>query len=698
MVRGWLLVGCLVLGTLETRGQTSYPMLLSLKPVALQVGTSVECDVRAYHNLRGCHQVFVSGAGVVGEVVPIPAPELKPGEKAPALNQIKLKFTVGSDAALGPREFRLASPFGASTIGQLVVVRDPVIVEPAENDTPDKAPAVTFPATLCGTIEKGEDFDFWKFTTLPGQSLVFHVRSQRLQNKIHDLQTHSDPILFLRDAAGSVVAMSDNHYFGDPFLTHTFPQGGEFLLELRDVRYQGNVDWIYAVEVHGRPFVDQVVPFAVAPGVETTFQLSGVQLGAVTTAILATPAELGGPRWVTLPHQGELTNPVPLYVTDQPLAAEPEGDNDTLATAAAISTPVVVNGRIEKEADLDLYAFEAKAGQALTIEVLGRRYASRLDPYVRILNAEGQPLREDDDAYHGKLHHADTLIDGWAPPADGKYFLELRDVHLRGGAGFGYALRIVSARPQFELQIDTDKTNLTPGTHGVVFVRAIRRHGFTGEIALSVEGLPAGVSATTGRILAGKGQDGAIILSAAADAPLAMSRLTIRGTATHPLGEGQPPWELTATAQPYQEIYMPGGGRSHYVADDHVVCVGSPSDIRAITLDATEIRLKPGESKRILVKIERSPEVQANISLDFLFQHLGQIFANTLPEGVTIDAGQSQTLLASGATEGYITLKADPQAPAVERQLCALMANFSINFVMKATYGSPPVYITVTPP
>ncbi|HUQ69464.1 MAG TPA: hypothetical protein VM165_08080, partial [Planctomycetaceae bacterium] len=212
---------------------------------------------------------------------------------------------------------------------------------------------------------------------------------------------------------------------------------------------------------------------------------------------------------------------------------------------------------------------------------------------------------------------------------------------------------------------------------------------------LHVDGLPDGVTATCGRILAGKSVDGAIVLSAAADAKPAAGTITIRGTATHPQGEGQPPLELSATATPYQEVYMPGGGRAHWPVSGHLVCVGAPSDIRSIALTETDIRLKPGETKKIGVKITRAEDAKANITLDFMYQHLSQIFANTLPEGVTIDAGQSQTLLAGGASEGHIVLKAAKDAPPVEKQLTSLMANFAINFVMKATYSSPPVFISV---
>src|SRR5690242_5831281 len=39
--------------------QTSYPMLMSLKPLAVQIGATTECEVSARYNLFGAYQVFV---------------------------------------------------------------------------------------------------------------------------------------------------------------------------------------------------------------------------------------------------------------------------------------------------------------------------------------------------------------------------------------------------------------------------------------------------------------------------------------------------------------------------------------------------------------------------------------------------------------------------------------------------------------
>jgi hypothetical protein len=375
-------------------------------------------------------------------------------------------------------------------------------------------------------------------------------------------------------------------------------------------------------------------------------------------------------------------------------------------TALPINVPQVISGRIETPADLDCSSFFAKKGEKLTFEVIARRQMSNLDSFVRILNEQGQPVREDDDGRFGRLTFADTWLEGWEVPADGKYIVEIRDGQLRGGDGFEYALQITKTEPYFTMEVDTDKTQLTPGTHGSIFVRVVRKHGFNGEVQLHVDGLPPGVVATCGRILAGKGVDGCIALTAAPDAKLAAANIRIWGTSTVPAasipssGTTDPAAtvELSATAVPYQEYYSPGGGRGHYPVETHCVAIGAPADLLAVKLSDTEIRLKPGESKKIMIHLDRAAGVNANVTLDFMYRHLEQVYANSLPEGVTMEGNDSKTLLTGTDSEGYITLKADKAAPPVERQVTAVMANFAINFVMKATYSSPPVFVSVEKP
>src|SRR5262249_49307076 len=225
----------------------------------------------------------------------------------------------------------------------------------------------------------------------------------------------------------------------------------------------------------------------------------------------------------------------------------------------------------------------------------------------------------------------------------------------------------------------------------VIFVRAVRKDGFAGEIQLGVEGLPPGVAAHCGRILA-EGKDGCIIVRAAPDAKQTAVNLRVFGRAQRPDGKG----ELEATARPLQEIYMPGGGRYHYPADMHTLSIGDALDLKSVAITPTSVTLKPGESKKVEVTIERCPGFKGNVTLDTVYQHLNSIYGSSMPPGVSIDDKASRTLLTGEQTKGYITLKAAADAKPVEKQQVPIMAHVSINFVIKWTYSSEPLFIAVS--
>jgi hypothetical protein len=119
--------------------------------------------------------------------------------------------------------------------------------------------------------------------------------------------------------------------------------------------------------------------------------------------------------------------------------------------------------------------------------------------------------------------------------------------------------------------------------------------------------------------------------------------------------------------------------------------------LRSVKLSTDSITLKPGSTARVDVVIERAPGFTDNVMLDPKFDHLSRIFGDTLPPGVDVDAATSKTLLAGTETRGYLTFRATASAKAVERRPVSIMANVSINFVMKATYSSQPLFVTTLP-
>ncbi|MBO0697691.1 MAG: PPC domain-containing protein, partial [Zavarzinella sp.] len=405
---------------LTLQAQTSYPMLMSVAPVAVQTGTATDCEITARYDMTGTYKVLVTGTGVTGEVLP-PKADPKPDAKAPPkkrqTGRLAVRFTVTADALPGPREVRIATPRGVSTVGQIVVVRDPVVREAANNDTLSTAQEVKLPATICGAFEKPEDVDFYKFRVAANSALTFHVRCQRLEDKIHDLQEHADPILTLRNSSGTVLAVNDNYFFADPLLHYKFAVPGDYYLDIRDVRYGGNRDWQYAIEANDRPFVTNVHPMRVTPGKATKLELVGFNLPAEPTATLTLPPDTpDGPQWVTLDlANGQKSNAVPVVVSRLPEVTEAAGDNNTPAKAQRIATPAGISGRIEAEGDVDCYAFEAKAGEKFAFEVIARGHQSAIDPVLRVLNGKGDRLADNDD-FRDRFIHADSRIEPWTAP------------------------------------------------------------------------------------------------------------------------------------------------------------------------------------------------------------------------------------------------------------------------------------------
>ena len=677
----------IVTSTTGIEAQISYPMIMSLSPNSAQIGQTSELTIQSRYDLSGTRRIWVSGEGVTAEPI---HPELKEGETPKSTTSLKMKVTVSPDAQPGVREFRLSTVNGASTIGQMVIVRDPVVVETKDNNTRETASAATLPATMCGVIEKNEDVDFFKFTAEAAQTVCFHVRSQRLQDKIHDLQQHVDPILFLRNASGSTIASSDNHFFGDPFICHTFSQAGDYYLEIRDVRYTGNKYWEYCIESNSRPFISNVHPLGVAAGQETRFELIGFNLPEQTQVTWTAPENESGARNVELPLSDGVTNPVPVYITQLPTVLENGPDQK-------VSLPATINGRISAETEIDRYQFTANKGDKWTFEVKARRHGSALDPILRILDADGKSRGENDDFSLYKRTFADSRLENWTAPADGEYFIEIRDLHLRGGADFVYMIEVTKPEPYFELYLDTDKTQITPGGWGVLFANVVRKNGFSGGVQLHVDGLPEGVTASAGRVLPGKPTAGCIVFHAPEGIDVDMWNIDVWGTAEVPMGDEQQPIELVSTATTYQEIYQPGGGRGHWPVLTHTIATTEPGDILSLSIDTNEVTLKPGESKKIEVSVKRAEGFEKNISLDVLFQHLNRAFADTLPPGVALDKKNSKIVLTAKDAKGHITLKAAETAEPVEKQQAVIMANIALNFVMKWTYSSEPISVTVLP-
>ena len=668
--------------------QTSYPMITHTMPVAVQRGKTTEVTVEGRMNFAGTYQALFEGTGITAEIVPPPPVKNAPAKK-PVVTQVKLKVTAAADASMGVREFRLASSLGISSIGQLVIVDDPVVAENSANNTLAQAEAIQLPCVVAGRIEAVEDVDFFKFEAQEGQALTFELYCARLQDKIHDLQKHAKPMLTLFDADGRELAANDHFYFADPMLSFTVPKTGTYYIQIRESTYDGDPRWVYALLATNRPYVSHIYPMAGNPG-------QTIEVEPVGSAKLKKPKvkvqlpKQPGLQQIRLDIDGQKTNPVTVLVSSLPQFHERE-PNDEPAKATRITIPAGINGRIGKARDLDHFVFAAKKGKAISFELKARRFGSilysSLHGVIEIMDAKGTILAASDAT------HSDTeakLV--FTPQADGDYILRGRDLNSKGGDTAVYHVEADWARPDFALRCDPDKAMIGPGSSTAWYVHVVRSNGFAGPVEVQIKGLPKGISASALTIPPSMTQ-GVIVLTAAADAKHAATNVVVIGTAKVKSRDGKEE-TLVRRSTPNQEIYSPGGGRARFDVNLQTAAITDTSDIMKVQVSADKISLKPGEEIRIDVALQRRPDYDKDVSLDIHLQHLGSIFGNPLPPGVTIVAGKSKTLLGK-TSKGHIVLKAAANAAPIDNVPICVLAHVSINFVVKVSYASPPMWVSV---
>lgn len=101
-----------------------------------------------------------------------------------------------------------------------------------------------------------------------------------------------------------------------------------------------------------------------------------------------------------------------------------------------VAVDCVINGRIEKGGDADLFRFDAKAGQRVIVECFAERIDSRLRAVLEIFDATGRRL-----AVNRGYFGIDPLID-FRVPLDGAYVVKIQDLTLSGSAEHYYRLDI----------------------------------------------------------------------------------------------------------------------------------------------------------------------------------------------------------------------------------------------------------------
>ncbi len=531
------------------------PALTIAFPQGGQQGRSVEVTLTGT-NLGTATAVWFSGSGITAEI------KEKTGQAAVVFNgvgvsgsiatdaQLVASLTIASDAPLGVQQIRVVTPYGVSNAGSFVVGNLREIIEEEteesglENSSTMETDWLALPVTVNGTIASIDDEDSFTFQLKKDARLICEVAAQRIGSLL-------DSYLVLRDANGTEVASSGLGDGLDSVLDYTVPETGKHTLHIRDIRYKGGDGYGYRLSIGELPYLETIFPLGGRRGTENTITVTGANLETVASIQVSIGAETptGDQSLRVQTPSGLATNPHPFAIGNWAELVEIE-PNNTTGNANAVTTPITLNGKIDKSGDVDWFSFEIEEPQLLVFEVETLKLSSKLDALLT-LYGPGKPmgtaedmawsddkeqvLMVNDDAVSG----ADARID-WNFEEAGKYSVAIRDLNNQGGETYPYRLNIRPLEPDCQLSIvvvaldirklpsSMDNPRVSRGSSVTLQVDVTRLDEFKGPIRLHCPALPKtfDVSPT----IVGAAQNRALLtITTPWDAPLGLMPLSIVG-------------------------------------------------------------------------------------------------------------------------------------------------------------------------
>ncbi len=520
-----------------------------------------------------------------------------------------IEITIDPNAEPGDRELRLGTRAGLTNplcfqVGLLPETCSPEFKDPGKPFTPK----VQIPVLLNGQILPGEA-DRFRFSAKKGQNLTIEAQARHLIPYLADaVPGWFQATLTLYDTKGKELAYAGNYLFNpDPVLFYRITRDGDYEIEIRDSIYRGREDFVYRVSLSEQPFITQMFPLGGQTGVFTVASISGWNLDTNEMPLDTMPGG-GAIRQAQLRQNNRRSNSVPYAVDTLPECNEIE-DNGTTEDAQHIVLPQIVNGRISKPGDVDIFRFDANAGDEIVAEVYARRLNSPLDSLLWLSDANGKVLGYNDDNGDKNVglltHNADSYL-RLRLPETGSYFVHLADSENHGGPDYGYRLRISPPQPDFALLAAPSSINILAGGTVPVTIEVLRKDGFNGEIELMLKDAPPGFKLSGARIPAGC--DRLRVTLTAPQKPLEQPiNLQLEGRAKI---DGQTVSRPVTPAEDMMQAFI----YRHMVPSQEFMVMTRFPNRRAPTfelVDNNSIKIPAGGTTKVRVKMPRRPAASA---------------------------------------------------------------------------------------
>lgn len=425
------------------------------------------------------------------------------------------QVAIAADAANGQRWWRCWNAQGVTAALPFVVGDLPEIVEQETDGDPIPVP-VSLPVTINGRVFPREDVDIWSFEAQAGQSITCAAVAKKLGSPLVAK-------LAVRGSDGKVIVESTGTALDEARLRFSAPAAGRYEVHITDAAAGGLQHYVYRLTVTAGPWIDHVYPLGGKRG--SNLRLETIGQGIEGNALpLALPADAAGIIQPRIEIGGQsVTLPV-FDVSDLPehLEAEP---NETSDKAAQIAVPAIVNGRIQKPGDADVWWLHFAAGKPVQFDARVSRHGSPLALVLTVRDPAGKQLFQAD-----ATTSAGDLSASFTPTADGVHLVEISERFARrGGPEFAYRVEIAFPQPDFQLFLP-DAIAVDVGGQKNVEVQIERRGDMKSPISLHLDGLPSGVTCDDVQVQPGNNK-ATLTIKAAADVPVVSAQVRLIGKA-----------------------------------------------------------------------------------------------------------------------------------------------------------------------
>ena len=524
----WAALGA-VLMELPVATRADPPVAMYVFPAGGQRGTDVTVRVGGLY-LHESAPFVMSGSDITADprVVEtdtvwfegpvIPLPDSQQAEDYPKDHSATIR--IASGAVGSTRTWRVWTSQGVTSARTFVLGDLPELVEEEIDGRPVPV-AVAVPITINGRIFPREDVDIWTFAAREQETFTLTALGASLGSPL-ELR------LEVRDPAGRPLAESNSAPLpgSDASLCFTTGAAGTYSVRIHDLKFGGLQHYVYRLSITRGPSIDRVFPLGGQRGTEVAFSLTGQQVaaGPVTLRMPTTTGRFEA----RFPLSGGSASLVPIEI-DELLELVEDSNRIPEAAAAAPRVPGFVgNGRILQPAEVDVWPVLLKKGEVAELEVRAGLLGSPLDSVLAVTDETGRELAQNDDL-GGSV--SDSRL-SFTAPADGTYLIRVweRDPD-RAGEAFAYRLKITPpAMPDFRLTLPADVVSVPRKGEAKFKLKVEALGGFAGEVALSIDGLPTGVTVTPEPLVAKPG-DYELTFKGGDNAAVGAVRLTITGTA-----------------------------------------------------------------------------------------------------------------------------------------------------------------------